>query len=124
MKTADGTATTTKEHIPSAAEQHVLWFYFTSLVKEAKWSDCMERFAEAKANTERAGWTHLDNAIMAVSLTYRQYEYGWSVYEQMKEMDRNSAAIVMSLCYKAFFARNPETKEPVHSKSEVFSNYY
>jgi hypothetical protein len=88
-------------------------------VKEAKWSDCTERYTEAKANTEGHGNAHLDNAIMAVSITYRQYEYGWSVYEQMKEMDRNSPAIVMSICWKAFFARNPDTKERVHTRDQV-----
>lgn len=45
----------------------------------------------------------LDNAMIDLCISYRQYEYGWKLYEKMKSMDRHTSRIVSQLCLKGFF---------------------
>jgi len=114
----DGTTAIEKKY-PSEAEKHVLWFYLTSLLKEAKWSECAERYEEARVNAEdQTHAAYLDDAIIQVSLTYHQYDYGWKVYEAMKALNEHSPAIAMTLCWKAFFAKD-KNGDRLLSKEQV-----
>eukprot|EP00158_Paraphelidium_tribonemae_P007149 Partr_v1_DN28129_c0_g1_i2_m55983 len=96
-----------QQFVPERPEERaVLWLYHTSLVRQAKWADCIERFEETKSNAapvSSSAAIPLENAIMEVALTYGEYAYGWQVFEKMKQIDRHSPLIVMTICWKAFF---------------------
>ncbi len=84
-------------------DYHALWLYHSSLVKDVKWTTCLERYEEAKQNAEDHKHTFLDNAMIEVCLTHGQFDYGWKVYESIKEYDKYSYGLGITLCWKAFF---------------------
>lgn len=91
--------------------EHVLWLYFMSLVREAKWSDCMERYEEAKVNqTVETRNTNLDSCMMEVSTTYNEFEYGWLVFNQIKKLDRYSIIAATMLTWKAYFCADNDNQ--------------
>jgi hypothetical protein len=86
--------------------------YFHSLAKEARWADCIAMYQHARINASDHEHTFLDNAALELALTcvlfarvisrYQQFEHGWGIYEKMKELDRFTLAIAMTLCWKSF----------------------
>jgi hypothetical protein len=120
------------------AQSSVLWLFFTTLVREAKWSDCVDRYEQAKLNVVppallpntvknqeqfvAQAHTFLDNAMLEVSLIYEEYEYAWGVYEQMKNGgDRHTVVVLMTIIWKAFFSvhKRSKSQSPMSSVDSV-----
>jgi hypothetical protein len=50
---------------------------------------------------------------MEVALNYRQFDAGWRIFEVMKEIDKHTLIIAVTLCWKAFMSllRKPSEDE-------------
>ncbi|RKP21974.1 hypothetical protein ROZALSC1DRAFT_26631 [Rozella allomycis CSF55] len=98
-------------HNEGGIDKKLLKYWYSSMSLQVKWKEMMRLYEEAKLNTLDSEHLALDNAIMDVSLNYGQYEYAWKVYESIKQMDRNTARIVATLCRCAFFSdKSPDAK--------------
>lgn len=94
------------ERNPATDEQvNLLWMFFHSQAKEAKWTECVLRYEETRSKTTNTrSKMELDNAMMELCLTYDAYEYGWGIYEKMTEMSKHSCVVAMRLCRLAFYS--------------------
>lgn len=117
----------TSHHSTSDAQSSVLWMFFTNIVRDAKWSDCVSLYEQARINIDSQSLQQkysdqsrlfLANAMLEVCMIYAEHDNGWMVYEGIKgKCDRHTIIVVMTLAWKAFFIaqRNPsECKESIN----------
>lgn len=102
------------------ADRQILWLHLMGLHKEAKWTECAARYEEARANSDEQSMAFLDDAIIQVSIMYRQYDYGWQVYENMRVYADNTPAVIVTLCWKAFFSKGKDDQR-AYPKDQVIS---
>ncbi len=74
----------------------------------------MEQYEVAKLNASDHHHTYLDDAMLELCLTYEEYEFGWEIFERIKddEIEKYSLGLAMTVCWKAF--HDGKTKQDVN----------
>lgn len=92
-------------------EQNIMWLLYNSSSKDAKWTECIKRYEDAKEISTNQARPYLDNAMIEVAIVYEEFEYGWSVYEGMLKIDLHTCPLALNLCLKSF----QKTMRPISS---------
>ncbi|KAI8377824.1 uncharacterized protein BYT42DRAFT_645387 [Radiomyces spectabilis] len=109
-----------------------LWMYYQALLSETDWQQQKESYESARQDQERKArhdtpanlvdWARrrlsiqnvdeesgqaakidIDNTMIYISLRNSQYEYGWQVYENMKDaVNKFTPRVTMHLCWTAY----------------------
>lgn len=83
--------------------------HFNEIYRDVHWTDISQRYEDVRINSSGIESVHLDNAFIDVALTYRQFDVGWNVYENMKRLNKHTPIKMMNLCWKAFMMLKKST---------------
>jgi hypothetical protein len=65
----------------------------------------------------------LGNAMIQLSINFSKFEYGWSVYESLRTMDKHTFRIIIGLCKRAITHCNTSEGDPETWEGRAWSVY-